>query len=85
MSTLPRLIARSDTVAENNLGDEDEYRDAEYEYEEDREKAPARASEDGVRVFRWKINRPSQVIAAVRRLEIRIRWIGLGGPMWFGG
>ena len=54
---LPRLIARSDTVAkpvvEYNVGDEYEYRDAEheYKYEEGRQPPPSRAPEAGLRGF----------------------------------
>ncbi|WP_345684259.1 hypothetical protein [Novipirellula caenicola] len=57
VSMLTRLIARSDTVAESvpeyNVGDEYEYRDAEYEYkyEESRKPEPNRASEDGLHGF----------------------------------
>ncbi len=48
---LPRLIALSNIVAENNLGDEHEYRDTEYEYEESKQPVPNRAPEAGLRGF----------------------------------
>ena len=54
---LPRLIARSDTVAkpvvEYNVGDEYEYRDAEheYKYEEGRNPEPNRAPVGSLRDF----------------------------------
>ncbi len=75
VSMLTRLIARGNVVAETpteyDAGVEYEYRDAEYEYKYDdgRKPEPGRAPKDGLRFYKWKINRPSSVTATVIRLK----------------